>query len=84
MTTITAGSLLQQGLTGIQQSSAQLTQAANTIAGANTGQDQPLDVQRDITEPLIQQREQALVFDASAKVVKTADDMLGVLLDVTA
>ena len=38
----------------------------------------------DITEPLIELRRQELVFNASAKLVSTADKTLGTLLDTDA
>ncbi|WP_370979851.1 hypothetical protein [Agaribacterium sp. ZY112] len=39
---------------------------------------------QDINEPLIELRRQELVFNASASVVRTADDTLGTLLDTQA
>jgi hypothetical protein len=48
--------------------------AAN--AGVKTG-----GATRDVIEPLIEQKRQQLLFDASANVVKAANDTLGKLID---
>lgn len=46
------------------------------LAGAKSG-----SATGDITEPLIEQKRQQLLFDASANVVKAANDSLGKLID---
>jgi flagellar hook protein FlgE len=38
----------------------------------------------DFAEPLIKMKIEQRVFDASAKIVKTADEMLGTLMDTSA
>lgn len=59
--------------------------ANNTVgaaaAGARTGNSLGADRPTDIVEPLIEQKRQQLLFDASANVVKAANDTLGSLID---
>ena len=84
---LTPGSMLKQGLNGMQQSQREMLKAADTIAKAGTvagGADSARDTGRDITESLVEMKMQQQVFDASAKVVKTADETLGTLLDTSA
>ena len=87
------GSVVNQGLIGMQTSQASMLQSAQQIAQAGTTQAvQPGQVgagaqngqQQDLAEPLVNLRIQAQVFDANAKVVKTADETLGTLLDIKA
>ncbi|WP_096084950.1 hypothetical protein [Agaribacterium haliotis] len=47
-------------------------------------QSEPSERRQDINEPLVELRRQELVFNASAAVVRTADDTLGTLLDTQA
>ena len=77
------GSVLQQGLNGIQQSQREMLKSANEIVKAGTTERENSDI-TDIAEPLIDMKIQQNVFDASAKVVQVADDMLGSLLDIKA
>ncbi len=42
------------------------------------------DTQKNIIDPLIDMKIQQHVFDASAKVVKSADEMLGTIMDIKA
>ena len=84
------GSVVNQGLIGMQTSQASMLQSAQQIAQAGTTQAvQPgagaqNGQQQDLAEPLVNLRIQAQVFDANAKVVKTADETLGTLLDIKA
>lgn len=87
------GSVVNQGLIGMQTSQASMLQSAQQIAQAGTTQAvQPGQAgagaqngqQQDLAEPLVNLRIQAQVFDANAKVVKTADETLGTLLDIKA
>ena len=80
---LSVGSVLNQGLSGIQQSQREMLNSANEIVQAGTTQRDSSTVQ-DIAEPLIEMKIQQQVFDASANVVKVADDTLGTLLDVNA
>ncbi len=74
-----SGSLLQQGTAGLQRSQSGMLNASERIASANLS-----TPTQDLVEPLIDLKVEELTFTASAKVIKTADDMIGTLLDVTA
>jgi flagellar hook-associated protein FlgK len=77
------GSIVNQGLIGLQNSQASIARSAQQIAEAGTTQrDNP--ARNDLVEPLINLKAQAQVFDASAKVVKVANDTLGTLLNIKA
>jgi flagellar hook-associated protein FlgK len=77
------GSVVNQGLIGLQQSQSSIAQSAQQIAQAGTTQrDNPQA--NDVVEPLVNIKAQTQVFDASAKVVKAADETIGTLLDVKA
>jgi flagellar hook-associated protein FlgK len=77
------GSVVNQGLIGLQQSQSSIAQSAQQIAQAGTTQrDNPKA--NDVVEPLINIKAQSQVFDSSAKVVKAADETIGTLLDVKA
>jgi flagellar hook-associated protein FlgK len=76
------GSAVNQGLIGMQKSQSSMYQSAQQIAGmAKQGVDAPV---QDLAESLVNLKVQQQVFDSSAKVVKTANDMIGSLLDVKA
>ncbi len=77
------GSVVNQGLIGMQKSQSSMLQSAQQIAQAGTTQrDNP--AANDLVEPLINLKVQAQVFDSSAKVVKAADETIGTLLDIKA
>ena len=77
------GSVVNQSLIGMQKSQSSMLQSAQQIAQAATTQrDNPQA--NDVAEPLINIKAQSQVFDASAKVVKAADETIGTLLDVKA
>ncbi|ACE85275.1 hypothetical protein [Cellvibrio japonicus] len=85
------GSVVNQGLIGMQTSQASMLQSAQQIARAGTAQPTPANQpapqasqEQDLVEPLVNLRVQAQVFDANAKVVKTAEETIGTLLDVKA
>jgi flagellar basal body rod protein FlgG len=73
-------SVLSVGVTGIQNGVRKAQQAANEIAGANVA-DRSQD---DLTESMVDLKMSEIQVEASAAVVKTADDMLGTLLDTKA
>ncbi|MEJ2443496.1 MAG: hypothetical protein P8Y42_08565 [Exilibacterium sp.] len=73
--------LLQQGLNGMKQSHREMVTSADQIVKAGTAENGAVI---DIAEPLINMRLQQHLFDASAKVVKVADENLGSLLDIRA
>ena len=72
MSTISAMDL---GIQGIQKGMDGLRQNAQQIASNTTG---------DVTNSLIGMKLNELEVEMSAKVVKTASDMIGTLLDITA
>jgi len=78
------GSVLTQGLAGLQTSSREITRAAETIASAGDTSPATLNVQENLVDPVITTKVETLVFEASAKVVKTADELLGTLIDTQA
>jgi flagellar hook-associated protein FlgK len=77
------GSVVNQGLIGMQKSQVSMQQSAQQIAQAGTTQrDNPQA--NDVVEPLINLKVQSQLFDSSAKVVKAADETIGTLLDIKA
>jgi len=77
------GSPFQQGVAGLQNSSQGIYQAATQINQATTVENGVANTS-DVIEPIIEMKQQQLLFDASAQVVKTADQALGALLDTKA
>lgn len=81
------GSVVNQGLIGMQNSQASMAQSAQQIAQAGTIQQATSSTANpvnDLVEPLVNLKIQAQVFDSSAKVIKTADEAIGTLLDIKA
>ena len=77
------GSVVNQGLIGMQKSQSSMLQSAQQIAQAGTTQrDNPQ--RNDLVEPLVNLKIQTQLFDGSAKVVNAADEAIGTLLDVRA
>ena len=74
------GSVVNQGLIGIQNSQASIQQSAQQIASASAKPTASVD----LAEQLINIKAQTQVFDSSAKVVKAADETIGTLLDIKA
>lgn len=73
------GSISSQGLSGLQNSQRQVSQNAANIASKDT-----LEGKSDVSQDLIEMKDAGHTFDASAKVVKTEDQMMGTLLDIKA
>ena len=81
------GSVVNQGLIGMQKSQVSMAQSAQQIAQASNTQraDAPASRQSvDLVEPLLNLKIQSQVFDSSARVVKSADEAIGTLLDIKA
>jgi flagellar hook-associated protein FlgK len=79
----TSGSAVTQGLIGMQRSQAEISKSAQQIVSAGTTQrDNP--AQNDVVESLVNIKAQTQMFDASAKLVKAADETIGTLLKTTA
>lgn len=80
---INSGAAVNQGLIGMQRSQSEMVRSAQQIVEAGTTQrDNPQA--NDVVEPLINIKLQSQIFDSSAKVVKSADETLGRLLDTRA
>jgi flagellar hook-associated protein FlgK len=80
---VASGSAVNQGLIGMQRSQAEISKSAQQIVSAGTThRDNP--AQNDIVESLVNIKVQSQVFDASAKIVKTADETIGTLLNAKA
>ncbi len=79
---MTINSLLGAGLQGLQQSQQNINTVASEIAQVSTTS--PQQSTAELAEPLIEMTLEQQVFDASAKVVTTADEMVGTLLDTSA
>jgi len=77
------GSIVNQGLIGMQKSQSSMLQSAQQIAQAGTTQRDNAPA-NDVVEPLINLKIQSQIFDSSAKVIKSADETIGTLLDVKA
>jgi flagellar hook protein FlgE len=76
------GSVINQGLIGMQKSQSSMYQSAQQIAGmAKEGASAST---QDLAENLVNLKVQQNMFDSSAKVVKTASDTIGTLLDIKA
>lgn len=76
------GSVINQGLIGMQKSQSSMFQSAQQIAGmAKEGANAS---PQDLAENLVNLKVQQNMFDSSAKVVKTASDTIGTLLNVKA
>lgn len=77
------GSVLNQGLAGLQRSQGEINRSAQQIAQAGTtGRDNPS--KNDVTEALVNIKAETQVFNSSAKVVKAADETVGTLLNTRA
>ena len=73
-------SILQQGLSGISRGQEALQDIAGDIAQVGLKNDADNDI--NLTQSLVDLKEQELATLASIKVVETADKVLGSLLDV--
>lgn len=80
---MTINSLLGAGLQGLQQSQQNINTAATEIAQVSTSRSSSLPT-IELAEPIIEMTLEQQVFDASAKVMTTADEMVGTLLDTSA
>ena len=80
---VASGSAVNQGLIGMQRSQAEISKSAQQIVSAGTTQ-RGSSAQTDIVESLVNIKAQTQVFDASAKIVKAADETIGTLLNAKA
>lgn len=78
-----SGSAVTQGLIGMQRSQAEISKSAQQIVKAGTTErDNPAS--NDVAESIVNIKAQTQVFDASAKIVKAADETIGTLLNAKA
>lgn len=73
------GSVINQGLIGMQQSRSEIVRSAEQITEVAQG-----NQTQDLIEPIINMTAQQQVFDSSARVVEVGDETLGTLLDMQA
>lgn len=73
------GGVLQTGIQGVQNGVQGMERAASEIVSATTKSGAS-----DIVEPVMDLKLYELSVEASAQVVKTADELLGTLLDTMA
>lgn len=69
------------GLAGIQKGQEQVTQAAQEVASANT--ERPVQPSQDLAKSLTDSKQGQRQVEASAKVLETANQTLGSLVDIT-
>jgi flagellar hook-associated protein FlgK len=74
---------MQTGLNGMLTSQAEIQKSADQIVRAGTI-DRDSSTISDFVEPIVTMKIEQRIFDASAKIVKTADEMLGTLMDIRA
>lgn len=77
------GSVVNQGLIGMQRSQTEMARSSLQIAEAGTTQRNNPE-KNDLVEPLLNLEIQSHIFEASAKVVKTANETIGTLLNIKA
>ncbi len=73
--------VFQQGVNGLQNSSRSMLESANELVRSGTVE-RTTAVATDIVEPLINIQKQQNLFDASASIIKVADEALGALIDI--
>ena len=74
------GSVLNTGIQGVQAGVRGMEQSAQNIVQAGSGE----NATGDFVEPIMDLKLYENTVEASAKVVKTADEMIGTLLDTMA
>lgn len=75
------GSVLQTGVNGMRRSQSEIVKSADEIVRAGTVERDDTTT-LDIAEPIINLQIEQHLFDASAKIVETADSLLGTILDI--
>ena len=79
------GSLLNIGLQGYQQATNQANQAAQNIASQSVTNAAEADLDTaDLTESLVDLKTAEISAKANVRVIETASDLIGSLLDVKA
>ncbi len=75
-------SVIQTGLSGVSRGMENLQEIASDIAQVGTADAEELNTTVDLTQSMVDLQQQKLATQASAKVVATAEEVLGTLLDV--
>jgi len=75
--------IMNTGLNGMLHSQAEIQKSAEQIVHAGTV-NKDTSTTADFVEPIVNMKIEQRVFDASAKIVKTADELLGTLMDIRA
>jgi len=75
--------IMNTGLNGMLHSQAEIQKSAEQIVHAGTV-NKDTSTTSDFVEPIVNMKIEQRVFDASAKIVKTADELLGTLMDIRA
>ena len=75
------GGAFNAGLAGIQKGQEQINQGAQEVASANT--QRPVQATQDIAKSLTEEKQGQRQVEASAKVVDTANQTIGSLVDIT-
>lgn len=73
---------LQTGLSGISRGLENLQEISSDIARAGTTQPEDVETTVDLTQSMVDLKAQKLATQASAKVVATAEEVLGTLIDM--
>ncbi len=78
-------SVLNTGIQGFQQATERANQAAQDIAGQQVTDSKVDSVNsKDLTTSIVELKQAEIGAKANAKVIQTASDVVGSLLDVTA
>jgi flagellar hook protein FlgE len=75
------GGAFSAGLAGIQKGQEQVTQGAQKVASANI--QRPEEPNQDIAQSLMEKKQGQRQVEASAKVVDTANQTIGSLVDIS-
>lgn len=73
---------LQVGLSGISRGLENIQETASDIAQSGTVKPESPDTTINLTQSMVDLKEQKLATQASAKVVATAGELLGTLIDI--
>lgn len=76
---VSSSSLLATGVQGVQTGMANASEAAGKIARFGT-----TEQDGDLATPIVELKSSELQVKASAAVIKTADEMMGTLIDIKA
>ncbi len=77
-------SVIQTGLSGVSRGLENIQEIASDIAQVGTVDPEDQKTTIDLTQSVVDLQQQKLATQASAKVVATAEEVLGTLLDVKA